>query len=99
MERKETIAQEAIYSLSVLYKILLSVGIFLLLSTMMMAFLSLFDSYDLTLSSPGEFISKMALQRAFFLSIFLIVISLIFRFFRNIVRVKTRPFRTRRCKR
>lgn len=96
MEIKEHIAQEAIYSLSVLYKILLGIGVFLFLSSIFMTLLYLLDS---TIATQDKFISDVTLQKSFSISVFVSIAAIIFRFFRNTVRVKTRPYRSRRCRR
>jgi hypothetical protein len=96
MELKESIAQEVIYSLSVLYKTLLIVGTFLFIASILMTALYLLNS---NISLENEYISDSTLQILLVTSILFMVTSVIFRYFRNIVRVKTRPFRTERCRR
>jgi hypothetical protein len=96
MEIKESIAQEAIYNLSVMYKVLLGMGVFLFISSIFMALLYLLEP---NISAQDDFISESTLQKSFAISALLTIAAIIFRFFRNIVRVKTRPFRTKRSKR
>lgn len=96
MEIKEHIAQEAIYNLSVLYKVLLGIGIFMFCSSTFMTLLYLLDSTTVT---QDKFITDITLQKSFSISVFLTLAAIIFRFFRNKVRVKTRPYRKERCRR
>jgi hypothetical protein len=92
MELRETIAQEVIYNLSVLYKVLLVTGVFLLFTS---AFMYLLNS---NISSGNEFISESTMQTSFITSVLYIATSIVFMCFRNIVRIKTRKFRTKHCR-
>ena len=96
MKLKESIAQEVIYNLSVLYKILLITGVFLFFASVLMIAFNLFDSNILP---ENEFISDNTLLTSLFTSVLFIIISFIFRYFRNTIQVKTRSFRTENCRR
>jgi hypothetical protein len=96
MELKESIAQEVIYSLSVLYKTLLITGVFLFFSSALMIVLNLLAS---NISTENEFISDSTLLTLFVTSLLFVISGFVSRYFRNIVRVKTRPFRTEHCRR
>jgi len=92
MELKETIAQEVIYNLSILYKVLLVTGIFLLFASFIMYLL------NSSISLESAFTSNSILKTSFTSSIFYIMTSLIFMCIRNIVRIKTRKFRKMHCR-
>ena len=96
MKLKESIAQEVIYNLSVLYKILLITGVFLFFASVLIIAFNLFDSNILP---ENGFISDNTLLTSLFTSVLFIIISFIFRYFRNTIRVKTRSFRTENCRR
>lgn len=93
MELKETIAQEIIYNLSVLYKVLLISGLFMFFSS------ALLYLFNLNILPENKFISDSVLHTALITSGLSIIISMIFMYFRNIVRAKTRKFRTEQCRR
>jgi len=92
MELRETIAQEVIYNLSVMYKVLLVTGVFLLFSSFIMYLL------NSSIALENAFISDSIMNTSFNTSVLSIIISMIFMCFRNIVRIKTRKFRTKHCR-
>ena len=92
MELRETIAQEVIYNLSVLYKVILFIGFILFVSSV---FIYLLNS---SISPENAFISESTMKTSFITSVLSIIISMIFMYFRNIVRIKTRKFRTKHCR-
>ena len=92
MKLRETIAQEIIYSLSVLYKVLLVTGFFLFFSSIFMCLL------NSNISTGNVFISESIMKTSFMTSVLFIITSMIFMCFRNIIRTKTRKFRTEHCR-
>ena len=92
MKLRETIAQEVIYNLSVLYKVLLVTGFLIFFYSVFMYLL------NSNISTENEFISESIMKTSFITSVLSIIISMIFMCIRNIVRIKTRKFRTKHCR-
>jgi len=92
MKLRETIAQEVIYNLSVSYKVLLVTGGFLFFFSVFMYLL------NSNVFSENALISDSIIKTSFITSVLSIITSMIFIYFRNLVRTKTRKFRTKHCR-
>ena len=95
MELKESVAHRVIYGLSMIYKLSLLAGVLLFIVAAFMAVLAIPDSDSLLYN---ESISDDVLGYSFVISFFLVMISFVFRYLRETVRVKTRKFRKTRCR-